>query len=62
MTDFIHGIGQTIGQLFTNIGNVISSAISNLVHTADAWIPGGFPVFVVLAVIAILVGLATLRR
>ena len=49
MTDFINGIGQAIGQLFTNIGNVISNAVSNLVHTADSWIPGGFPVFVVLS-------------
>ncbi len=62
MTDFINGIGETIGQLVTNIGNVIGNAVSNLVHTADSWIPGGFPVFVVLVVIAILVGLATFRR
>jgi len=62
MSDFVNGMGQAIGQLFANIGNAISGAISNLVHTADSWIPGGFPVFVILSVIAVLVGLATLRR
>jgi hypothetical protein len=62
MSDFIHGIGQVIGQFFTNMANLITGAIASLVHTADSWIPGGFPVFVVLSVIAVLVGLATLRR
>jgi hypothetical protein len=62
MTNFVDGIGQAIGQLVANIGNAISGVISTVVHTADSWIPGGFPVFVILSVIAVLVGLATLRR
>ena len=40
----------------------VSAAFGSLIHTANAWIPGGFPVFIVLATIAVLVGLATLRR
>jgi hypothetical protein len=62
MTDFISGIGDAIGQAFAAIGDAIGNVISSIVRTADQWVPGGFAVFVVLVVIAILVGLATLRR
>ena len=62
MGDFAGGIGQAIGGLFENAVNAVSSAIAGVVHTADAWIPGGFPIAVVLGVIGILVLLAAWRR
>ena len=62
MGDFAGDIGQAIGGLFQNAVNAVGSAIGGVVHTADAWIPGGFPVAVVLSVIGILVLLASWRR
>jgi hypothetical protein len=62
MGEFVNGIGQSIGGVFENAMGAVSAAFGSLIHTANAWIPGGFPVFIVLATIAVLVGLATLRR
>lgn len=62
MTDFVNGIGNAIGGLAQGVVNAAGGAFSTLVHTVDGIIPGGFPVFVVLCVIGILVGWASLRR
>jgi hypothetical protein len=51
-----------IGQFIQHVIDAGAGAVSAVVHTANAIVPGGFPVFVVLCVIAILVGLATFRR
>jgi hypothetical protein len=62
MGDFVGAIGQAIGSAVQTAINAVGAAFSNVVHTADAWIPGGFPIFVVLGVIGILVGLAAWKR
>lgn len=51
-----------IGEFFQRVIDAGVGAVGTLVHTANSIVPGGFPVFVVLCVIAILVGLATFRR
>jgi phage-related protein len=58
MTDFIDGIGRAI----SGLTDALAGALSGFVHTISAIVPGGFPVFVVLCAIAVLVGLATFRR
>ena len=62
MGDLINNIGSAIRGLFENAVDAVAHVLSTIVHTANAIIPGGFPVFVVLCAIAILVGLATFRR
>lgn len=62
MASFVNDIGQSIGNLFQNAIGAVGAAFTGLVHTVDQWIPGGFPIFVVLCTIGVLVGLATLRR
>jgi hypothetical protein len=62
MTDFVNGIGSTIGDLAQGVVNAASGAFTSLVRSVDGIVPGGFPVFVVLCVIGILVGWASLRR
>jgi hypothetical protein len=58
VSDFVDAIGRGIG----NAVDAGAHAVATVVHTADSIVPGGFAVFVVLCVIAILVGLATFRR
>jgi hypothetical protein len=62
MTDFVNGIGSAIGAAVQGVANAATGAVSFVVRTADGIIPGGFPVFVVLCVIGVLVGWASLRR
>jgi hypothetical protein len=62
MTDFIDGIGRSINGLFQNALDAVAGAFSGLVHTVNGIVPGGFPVFVILCAIGVLVGLATFRR
>ncbi len=62
MGDLINNIGAAIRGLFDNAVDALVHVVSVIVHTADGIIPGGFPVFVVLCAIAVLVGLATFRR
>jgi hypothetical protein len=62
MGGLINSIGEAISGLFDNVIAAVSHVFSVLVHTADGIIPGGFPIFIVLCVIAVLVGLATFRR
>jgi hypothetical protein len=62
MTDFFNGIGRSIGGLFDNATGAVAGAFSGLVHTVNGIVPGGFPIFVVLCAIGVLVGLATFRR
>jgi hypothetical protein len=58
VSDFVDAIGRGIG----NAIDAGAHAVAAVVHTANAIVPGGFPIFVVLCVIGILVGLATFRR
>jgi hypothetical protein len=58
VSGFVDAIGRAIG----NAIDAGAHAVATIVHTANSIVPGGFPVFVVLCVIAILVGLATFRR
>ena len=53
---------DVIGEFIQHVIDAGAGAVSTVVHTANAIVPGGFPVFVVLCVIAVLVGLATFRR
>ena len=62
MTGFAGDIGQSIGNLFQNALDAVTGAFTGLVHTVDQFVPGGFPIFVVLCTIGVLVALATLRR
>jgi hypothetical protein len=62
MGGLINSIGEAISGLFDNVVGAVVHVVSTIVHTADGIIPGGFPVFIVLCAIAILVGLATFRR
>jgi hypothetical protein len=62
MTDFINGIGESIGGLFQHGVDAVAGAFQGFVHTVSGIVPGGFPVFVVLCTIGVLVGLATFRR
>jgi membrane protease YdiL (CAAX protease family) len=62
MTDFVNGIGNAIGGAVQGVANAATGAFFALVHTIDGIVPGGFPVFVVLGVIGILVGWASLKR
>ena len=59
MSNFVDAIGRAIGNAVDAGAHVV---VATIVHTANSIVPGGFPVFVVLCVIAILVGLATFRR
>ena len=60
--DFIAAIGQGISGLVGNAVAAIGNVLGNLVYTIGRIVPGGFPIFVVLLVIAVLVGWSTLRR
>lgn len=51
-----------IGQFIQHVVDAGAGAVGAVVHTANSIVPGGFPVFVVMCVIAVLVGLATFRR
>ncbi len=62
MGDFISGIGHGISSIVAKSLASIGHVLENLVHTANQVVPGGFPVVVVLVVIALLVGWASLRR
>jgi hypothetical protein len=62
MGDLINSIGGAIRGLFDNAVAAVVHVFTVLVHTVDGILPGGFPVFIVLCAIAVLVGLATFRR
>jgi hypothetical protein len=62
MGDLISSIGGAISGVFDNAVAAVVHVFSVIVHTADGIIPGGFPVFIVLCTIGVLVGLATFRR
>jgi hypothetical protein len=51
-----------VGQFIQHVIDAGAGAVASVVHTANSIVPGGFPVFVVMCVIAVLVGLATFRR
>lgn len=53
---------DAIGHAIGNGVDAVANAIAAVVHTANVYVPGGFPIFVVLCVIGVLVGLATYRR
>lgn len=58
MSGFVDGIGEFI----RNAVNAGAQLVATIVHAANVIVPGGFPAFVVLCAIAVLVGLATYRR
>lgn len=62
MGDLIGSIGGAIRGLFDSVVAAVVHVFTELVHTVNGIIPGGFPVFIVLCAIAVLVGLATFRR
>ncbi len=62
MGDLLNSIGEAIRGLFDNVVGAVVHVFTELVHTVNGIIPGGFPVFIVLCAIAVLVGLATFRR
>jgi hypothetical protein len=62
VTDFFGELARVVGEFVRNVIGVGAHLVSTIVHTTNAVVPGGFPVFVVLCVIGVLVGLATLRR
>ncbi len=62
MGEYIQTLGGSISNLFGDAIAAIGNAISGLLSTIGRVVPGGIPVFVVLCAIAVLVGLATLRR
>jgi hypothetical protein len=62
VSGFVDALGRGIGEFVRNVVDAGAHVVATVVQTSDAIVPGGFPVFVVLCVIAVLVGLATLRR
>ncbi len=62
MGDFINAIGQGISGLVADSLAAIGSVLGGMIGTLGRIVPGGLPIVAVLAVIAILVGWASLRR
>jgi hypothetical protein len=62
MGEYVQTLGGSISNLFGDAIAAIGSTLSSMLSTIGHVVPGGIPVFVVLCVIAGLVGLATFRR
>jgi hypothetical protein len=62
MGEYIQTLGGSISTFFGDAIATIGDTISSLLSTIGRTVPGGIPVFVVLCAIAVMVGLATLRR
>ena len=62
MGGFVDAIGQGIGSLVGDSLAAIGSVLGGMLGTLGRIVPGGLPIVAVLAVIAILVGWATLKR
>jgi hypothetical protein len=62
MGEYVETLGGSISNLFGDAIQTIVNTFSSMLSTIGRIVPGGIPVFIVLCVIAVLVGFVTFRR